>query len=276
MRKNDCNIVRDLIPLVLDKVASDDSRQIVEEHTACCEECKKQYEEMKGAMPESTREEYEQEQVEFMSAVGKLKRAKLKRRIKTTFLAIILCFFSLAGGMYVHNMLYYQYFPIDKNLYDIEIFQRSNGEFVFVAKNNGIDFRVYPSMNSHTGKKEAKAYIYLNTTKVHEKNTKQPQKWYLQFITEAEKGDYTEIYKGTEKDHKLIWKKGDVVQKASKEMEEYFEAEKKCMDFYEERISLTGICESDLEYYQIKDRVKKTYKAVPEWNDKPKENKNAY
>ena len=32
MKNNDCNIVRDLMPLVLDRVASDESREVVEDH----------------------------------------------------------------------------------------------------------------------------------------------------------------------------------------------------------------------------------------------------
>ena len=39
MNKNDCNVVRDLMPLVLDRVASDESREIVEEHITACGEC---------------------------------------------------------------------------------------------------------------------------------------------------------------------------------------------------------------------------------------------
>ena len=42
MKKNDCNVIRDLMPLVLDRVASDESRALVEEHMNSCEECRKQ------------------------------------------------------------------------------------------------------------------------------------------------------------------------------------------------------------------------------------------
>ena len=66
MKKNDCNVVRDLMPLVLDRVASDESRALVEEHMNSCEECRKQYEEMKADMPEETRAEYEAEQRNIM------------------------------------------------------------------------------------------------------------------------------------------------------------------------------------------------------------------
>ena len=36
-----CEIIRDLIPLYLDKVCSEDSRKLVEDHLSECSECRK-------------------------------------------------------------------------------------------------------------------------------------------------------------------------------------------------------------------------------------------
>ncbi len=41
---NECDIVKDLIPLYADKLASFGSRDLIEEHCANCEECKKELE----------------------------------------------------------------------------------------------------------------------------------------------------------------------------------------------------------------------------------------
>ena len=43
-----CEIIRDLIPLYLDKVCSEDSRKLVEEHLAECSECRKYMKELDG------------------------------------------------------------------------------------------------------------------------------------------------------------------------------------------------------------------------------------
>ena len=40
MRKN-CDIVKDLIPLYIDNVASEESKNLVETHCDTCKECKK-------------------------------------------------------------------------------------------------------------------------------------------------------------------------------------------------------------------------------------------
>ena len=45
-----CEIIKDLIPLYLDKVCSEDSRKLVEEHLAECSECRKYMKELETWM----------------------------------------------------------------------------------------------------------------------------------------------------------------------------------------------------------------------------------
>lgn len=56
--KINCQVVRDLMPLVLDQVCSEDSRKIVEEHTAQCAPCAEAFADMKAEtarkMPDET------------------------------------------------------------------------------------------------------------------------------------------------------------------------------------------------------------------------------
>ena len=51
MKKNDCNLIRDLMPLVIDRVASDESREAVEEHVKTCESCLKALSDARAATP---------------------------------------------------------------------------------------------------------------------------------------------------------------------------------------------------------------------------------
>ncbi len=41
MKEINCNIIKDILPLYVDGVVSDDTKEIVEEHLEHCEECKK-------------------------------------------------------------------------------------------------------------------------------------------------------------------------------------------------------------------------------------------
>lgn len=49
--KTDCDIIRDLLPLYSDKVCSESSRRLVEEHCAECEECAEQLTAMSAELP---------------------------------------------------------------------------------------------------------------------------------------------------------------------------------------------------------------------------------
>ena len=46
MNKISCNVIGDLLPLYVDGAVSEDTKKLVEEHLAECEECKKAAEEM--------------------------------------------------------------------------------------------------------------------------------------------------------------------------------------------------------------------------------------
>jgi predicted anti-sigma-YlaC factor YlaD len=47
MKEINCNIIKDILPLYVDGVVSDDTKEMVEEHLEHCEECKKEIELMK-------------------------------------------------------------------------------------------------------------------------------------------------------------------------------------------------------------------------------------
>lgn len=48
MKKNTCNIIRDILPLYLDEVVSEDTREMVEEHLQTCEACRQEAKLMKA------------------------------------------------------------------------------------------------------------------------------------------------------------------------------------------------------------------------------------
>ena len=50
MSKFSCDTVKDMLPLYVDNIVSDDTRAIVEEHLASCDTCRKKYETMKNAV----------------------------------------------------------------------------------------------------------------------------------------------------------------------------------------------------------------------------------
>ena len=59
MKEISCNIIRDLLPLYVDGVVSDDTSELVESHLAECEECRKEAERIKEhlSLPDSCQAE---------------------------------------------------------------------------------------------------------------------------------------------------------------------------------------------------------------------------
>ncbi len=51
MSKVSCNVIRDLLPLDIDGVVSEDSKRLVEEHLEGCEECRREKEKLEQAVP---------------------------------------------------------------------------------------------------------------------------------------------------------------------------------------------------------------------------------
>lgn len=84
-----CGIIKDLLPLYIDDVCNDESRQAVENHLAECEDCRKCYEAMSAA------EGYvDQDNIADENMVNSLKNVKNKINKKVT--RIVLCTVLLA------------------------------------------------------------------------------------------------------------------------------------------------------------------------------------
>lgn len=99
--KHDCEIVRDLMPLVVDGTASEKSRAMVEEHVAECEPCREMYGEMRQEVPtEPLAERGEQ-------VVKKLRQRRRLRRVLLVLLGMgisaLLVFAGWRGWNYGFN-----------------------------------------------------------------------------------------------------------------------------------------------------------------------------
>ena len=93
--KTKCNVAKDLMPLVIDDVASEESRQYVDEHIAECTECALSYGAMKIELP---RISAEKERAELERAAKKLRRKRILRVIAAS-VAGILVFLALSMGV---------------------------------------------------------------------------------------------------------------------------------------------------------------------------------
>lgn len=136
--KNECSIVRDLLPLCIDGAASEDSRKLVEEHTAICEDCAKERREMLLALPEN--QEPQKEQAVLQKAAKKM-RHKRKRRIGTMIaIGLLLGVVLIFGGEALDRYLRYDYcVPIALEDYDVRLSYLESGRVVCSLLQSGMD-----------------------------------------------------------------------------------------------------------------------------------------
>ena len=108
-----CNIAKDLMPLYIDDVLSEESKAAVEEHLTGCEDCREYYRRMHGSdLPESEAEA--EEVLGRLDEAERLKRLKrkmlLKRIITIAATAAVVILIIIAGDILIfHNPSYIAY-----------------------------------------------------------------------------------------------------------------------------------------------------------------------
>lgn len=88
----DCNVIRDLLPLYQDDAVSEDTKKVIEEHLASCEECSKFYDEMRH-IPHSLEETDGKGKYRYSEVVDMLK----KRSVLEYSIGAALLVTSVAG-----------------------------------------------------------------------------------------------------------------------------------------------------------------------------------
>ena len=81
-----CDVIRDLLPLYMDGVVSDESRRLIEEHMEECDDCRRYLAELKG-------EEGEDVSIEFKGELEPLKKLRRKERFNRIALIVVLLAF---------------------------------------------------------------------------------------------------------------------------------------------------------------------------------------
>ncbi len=94
-----CGVIRDLLPLYVDGVATEESKAIVEEHLRVCQECQKCYEAMlSGEFSTTSNDDMEERQ---MAESLKKVKSKIDKKMRTTILCAVAAVLALVGGYYM-------------------------------------------------------------------------------------------------------------------------------------------------------------------------------
>ena len=97
-----CEVVRDLLPLYIDKLTSEDSNKEIEKHLKSCKECYRYYQEMTGEIEDISKIPKEElRDVKVIKKIKKRGRKKLLAAVIGTALAVfaaVFLFFSFTYG----------------------------------------------------------------------------------------------------------------------------------------------------------------------------------
>lgn len=119
MKLVDCNIIRDLLPGYSDKILSDASNKLVEEHIQNCESCRKELKDMNQEISNEIIKN-QQEQIDFLKGYRKNKISSIVFAIILTTCILLATFIGIVA------FEKYAEFSININEIDITCTQKEN------------------------------------------------------------------------------------------------------------------------------------------------------
>lgn len=225
MNKTSCDIVKDLLPLYYDKVCSDDSRKMVEEHISNCSDCKDELNRMQAEikLPKAEIEKNKNDLNVIKSLSVSWKRLKLKAFLKGASITTILLLAIFLG---YNGLFKWNFMNVQTDVVKItEVSQSADGKIVYHSElTDGYD------LNRLKYDMDADGNFYMTPLRpiIKQKPLFQDAlaSGYTSFnikTLEMNRGgaEIKAVYYGTPKDHILIWKKGMYLPKASKEVEDH-------------------------------------------------------
>lgn len=106
-----CKIVEDLLPLYHDGVCSEESRQMVDEHLAQCEDCRKMLGQIDGELVSPAAKDADIKPLKNINkAVNRGKRKALVAGIAITLAVLLAVFIGWGTWWYTHEYAYYAAF----------------------------------------------------------------------------------------------------------------------------------------------------------------------
>ena len=290
--RNECNIVKDLLPLYIDGAVSEDSRKLVEEHTALCEDCGKTRREMMLALPENRETPVEKDVLQ--KAAKKLRRKHMRRggvmAIAGLLLGILLIF--SVRGLYWY-LWQDSSMPMPLDRYEVRMSTLQNNRLVLSFVRQGFSSGYSAHYEDAEDGNGRVMILKLHTTRLRHKNDNDTRVSTIdKMIWQDGKillNDATQIVsivrEGPHGERDVFYQYGvdeSLIAPASAEMEEYFRLDDEIAlgwDWYHTDFSIrTLLDETELPFARISeedafreklDELQREQNAVeatvPEW-----------
>lgn len=132
--KNECNIIRDILPLYAENMVSSDTAAFVEEHLKSCESCRKEYERTKAPQPT--------QEISDAAPLLKLRRKMKVKKIQTIALTAVFVITLLVSAFAVLDAPIY--LPYSEELITAEPVGDSGLRITFDETVTDFDYTIYP------------------------------------------------------------------------------------------------------------------------------------
>ena len=132
--RNECNIIRDILPLYAENMVSFDTADFVEEHLKSCEACRKEYERTKDPQPT--------QEISDATPLLKLRRKMKAKRIQTIALTAVFVVALLVSAFAVLDAPIY--LPYSEELITAESVSDGGLRITFDKAVTDFDYTIYP------------------------------------------------------------------------------------------------------------------------------------
>lgn len=106
MNKISCNLVKDLLPLVVDEVVSEETKKTVQEHLSVCEDCRKEYEQLKQKLTLPTNPDLRNESAHVLKSMKhKLARKGIIISLVSVAVTLALVITGLRGILLLQELV---------------------------------------------------------------------------------------------------------------------------------------------------------------------------
>ncbi len=174
MKKEKCEIIRDLMPLVIDHAASESSCELVDKHLLKCSECAAVFQQM-GALPYTPADASKQDR----HMLSSLRRKKRLRRLPLILILLIIGILLGGGGLYAWHSLttdLNQVMPIQQYAMTLTTTEDGDGLLLTYADGKMVQNQLNASACVEDGKNVI--YLWLTEAKIPQKANNQSTNCY--------------------------------------------------------------------------------------------------
>jgi len=185
MKEIKCTIIQDILPLYIDGVVSQDTKEMVDQHLQHCEKCQKEYETMKRNLyiPAENK----------APIIQKINKKWRKKKVIISFASIFATAIILLGA-YLLIFYYERVIPYSKDLFKIEMQNDNQLVSHYYGKSYATFHGTHPSPFEIDGEKKNVSFIFYTETIADSPSRKlvineNNERGYISNLPESEKID---------------------------------------------------------------------------------------